>query len=93
MSELARLDRLFVCDELKIDAPKTKHLVQSLQQLKQDDVLIVSDTIDESLSLSARNLYKVNVCDVKHLDPVILVGHEAVIMTTQAVKQVEEWLQ
>ena len=92
LSELVRQERLLVCDDLKIKAPKTKDLAAKLNKLDRTDVLIVSDDEDRNLSLSARNLVGVHVCTTSGLDPVSLVDHEAVIMTTQAVKQVEEWL-
>ena len=92
LSELARQERLLVCDDLKMEAPKTKDLIAKLNQLDRADVLIVSDGEDRNLSLSARNLGSVHVCSATGLDPVSLVDHDAVIMTSQAVKQVEEWL-
>ena len=55
--------------------------------------MIVNDSADENLSLSARNLHNVHVLDARHIDPVSLVGFDVVVMTSQAVKQVEEWLQ
>ena len=92
LSELVRQERLLVCDDLKLKAPKTKDLAAKLNKLDRADVLIVSDDEDRNLSLSARNLVGVHVCTTSGLDPVSLVDHEAVIMTTPAVKQVEEWL-
>ena len=93
LSELLRQERLLVCDELGMDQPKTKELVDRLKRINRPDVLIVSDNVDQNLSLSARNLNKVQVCGASQIDPVSLVGYESVIMTTQAVKQIEEWLQ
>jgi len=93
LSELARQDRLVVCDDFTMDAPKTKDLVTRLKKFDQGSVLIISDSIDKNLSLSARNLHRVDVCNVNQMDPVSLVGFETVVMTTPAVKQVEEWLQ
>ena len=93
LSELARQERLLPCDELSMDEPKTRELVTKLKNIKQEDVLIIGTTVDENLSLSARNLHRVGVCTVAQVDPVSLIGHEAVIMTSEAVKQVEEWLQ
>ncbi len=92
-SELTRQDRLWVCDDLSISAPKTKELVNKLKQLGAEDVLIVQEEVDEHMLLSARNLHRVNICSVTQLDPVSLVGHERVVMTSGAVKKVEEWLQ
>lgn len=93
LSELVRQDRLVVCDELNMDVPRTKELAGKLKTIEREDVLIVNEKADENLNLSARNLHKVYVCDAGHIDPVILIGYEAVIMTSKAVKQVEEWLQ
>jgi large subunit ribosomal protein L4 len=42
--------------------------------------------------LSARNLPGVAVSDVHGLDPVSLVGSDAVVMTVDAVRRVGEWL-
>ncbi|WP_117086085.1 50S ribosomal protein L4, partial [Klebsiella pneumoniae] len=45
-----------------------------------------------SLLLAARNLYKVDVRDVTAIDPVSLIAFGKVVMTAEAVKQVEEML-
>ena len=76
-----------------MDAPKTSDLAAKLKKFNQESILIVSDSVDENLSLSARNLHKVDVMEVRQMDPVSLVGYEMVVMTTRAVEQVEEWLQ
>ena len=93
LSELARQGRLLVCDDLKVDAPKTRDFVAKLQKLGVEDVLIVTEQLDENLILASRNLFKVELSDVKGLNPLALVGHENVVMTSAAIKQVESWLQ
>jgi len=93
LSELARQDRLIVCDEFKLDAPKTKDFAAKLKNLGLEDVLIVTDQLDDNLLLASRNLFKVEISDVKGLNPVVLIGHEKVMMTSAAIKQVEAWLQ
>lgn len=92
-SELTRQDRLWVCDDLSVSAPKTKELANKLKQLGALDVLIVQESVDDHMLLSARNLHGVNICSVNQLDPLSLVGHERVVMTSGAVKRIEEWLQ
>ncbi len=92
LSELVRQDRLVVVDGFGVEAPKTKQLVGKLKELGLDDVLIVTEQADESLYLAARNLYHVDVRDSEELDPVSLVGYEKVLMTTEALKKVEERL-
>jgi large subunit ribosomal protein L4 len=89
LSELVRQDRLVVVDGLQVDAPKTKELAEKLTALGVDDVLIVVTELDENLALASRNIPKVGICEVSAIDPVILVGSEKVLMTVDAVKQVE----
>lgn len=94
LSELVRQDRLVVVNELKLEDHKTKSLVAKLKELGLDKALIVTAEFDENLFLAARNLYKVEVCQpgTSLFNPVNLVGFEKVVMTSDAVKKVEEML-
>lgn len=92
LSELVRQERLIVVEKFGVEAPKTKELVAKLNELELNDVLIVTPEIDENLFLSARNLYKVDVRDVQGIDPVSLIAFEKVLITADAVKQLEESL-
>ncbi|KLV09771.1 MULTISPECIES: 50S ribosomal protein L4 [Photobacterium] len=92
LSELVRQERLVVVDSFSIEAPKTKALVAKLKELELTDALIVTGELDENLFLAARNLYKVDVRDAKAIDPVSLIAFDKVVMTADAVKQVEEML-
>ncbi|MDM7862260.1 50S ribosomal protein L4 [Alteromonas sp. ASW11-36] len=92
LSELVRQDRLVVVESFGVDSPKTKGLLAKLNELELKDVLIVTPEVDENLFLSARNLYKVDVRDVQGVDPVSLIAFEKVLMTADAVKQLEEAL-
>lgn len=94
LSELVRQDRLVVVNELKLEDHKTKSLVAKLKELGLDKALIVTAEFDEKLFLAARNLYKVEVCQpgTSLFNPVNLVGFEKVVMTSDAVKKVEEML-
>ncbi|MFZ7096886.1 50S ribosomal protein L4 [Luteimonas dalianensis] len=93
LSELNRQGRLMVVESFDIDAPKTSGLVA---RLKEFDLgkrpLIVTEEASENLYLSARNLPYVEIRDVQGLDPVALVGADNVLITTDAVKKIEEWL-
>ncbi|MDP5255630.1 MULTISPECIES: 50S ribosomal protein L4 [unclassified Vibrio] len=92
LSELVRQERLIVVDNFSVEAPKTKELVAKLKELELNDTLIVTGEVDENLFLAARNLYKVDVRDVAGIDPVSLIAFDKVLMTADAVKQVEEML-
>jgi len=91
-SELARQERLVVVESFAVDAPKTKGLVAKLAQYKLDNVLIVTEELDENLYLSSRNLAGVGICDAVGIDPVALIGYEKVLVTVPALKKVEEML-
>jgi large subunit ribosomal protein L4 len=92
LSELVRQDRLIVVEKFTVETPKTKELISKLKEFELKDVLIVTSEVDENLFLSARNLYKVDVRDVQGIDPVSLIAFEKVLMTVDAVKQLEESL-
>jgi large subunit ribosomal protein L4 len=97
VSELLRQDRLVAVDDFKVDGAKTKSLVQKLDKLGamgngKPDVLIVTEDVDQSLYLSSRNLYRVDVRDAAAIDPVALIKHEKVIMTVGALKRLQEAL-
>ncbi len=92
LSELLRQERLVTIDGFRIEAPKTRALVEKLKGLGASDVLIVTDSSDDNLFLSARNLHHVDVLPVQGVDPVSLVRHEKVIMTLSALKRFEEML-
>jgi large subunit ribosomal protein L4 len=93
LSEMRRQDRIVVCDDVIVPEPRTKELVQLLGSLGVEDAVIVTHVYDQNLWLAARNLHRINVCEVRELDPVVLVGHEKAVVTSDAVKQIEEWLQ
>jgi large subunit ribosomal protein L4 len=93
MSELIRLERLSIVETFAIDMPKTSNLLKQLADLKiGTNVLIITETVEENLYLSARNLPYVDVRDVAAIDPVALIRSEKVLITVGALKQFEELL-
>ena len=92
LSQLAREDRLKVVDKFSVDAPKTRLLAQKVKDLGLDQVLVITDGVDQNLYLSSRNLANVMVLDVAHADPVSLVQSRNVLLTRGAVAKFEEML-
>ena len=92
LSELVRTGRLVTIDEMAFPAPKTKVLAEKLARLDMADVLIVDAEVSDGLMLSARNIPHVDVCEVKDLNPVRLLSHEKVLMTSAAAEKVQGWL-
>lgn len=91
-SELLRSNRLQVVNEINIDKPNTKSVLALTKQLKVEDVLLVTELLDENLYLSARNLYHVGVTDVDGIDPVSLIGYKNIVLTQGALAKIEAWL-
>lgn len=92
LSQLVREDRLSVVDSFNVETPKTKLLVQKLKGMGFDDVMIITDNLDENLYLSSRNLPNVRVVKPGQADPVSLIRSRNVLMTKGAVQKIEEML-
>ncbi len=91
-SQLVRDGRLSVIDGLSVDAPKTKLLAQKIKAMGMDHVLIITDSLDENLYLSSRNLPNVLVVEAHQADPVSLVRFPKVLVTRGAIAKIEEML-
>lgn len=90
-AELVRQDRLLVVDEMLIEAPKTKDMMAKLEGLlgSVNGVLIVVAEIADNLLLSTRNIPNVDLVDTAGINPYVLIGYEKIVMTKDAVKEVE----
>jgi large subunit ribosomal protein L4 len=92
LSQLAREDRIRVVEEFKIDAPKTKMLAQKVKAMGFDQVLVLTDELDQNLLLSSRNLTNVQVMSVRNANPLALVRSATVLLTKSALAKLEELL-
>jgi large subunit ribosomal protein L4 len=92
LSQLAREDRIRVVEEFKIDAPKTKMLAQKVKAMGFDQVLVLTDELDQNLLLSSRNLTNVQVMSVRNANPLALVRSGTVLLTKSALAKLEELL-
>lgn len=93
LSELNRQGRLTIVEKFEVTETKTSAFLKKLGEYELGKrPLIVTEEGSDHLFLSARNLPYVQVRDVQGLDPVSLVGADSVLITTDAVKKIEEWL-
>ncbi len=90
LSQLAREGRIAVVEDMNLDAPKTKLLVEKIKSMGLDSVLVLTENFNENLYLASRNLPKVAVVEPKHADPVALVHFDKIIVTKAAMAQLEE---
>ena len=91
LSELNRQGRLKVVESFGIDKVSTKDLSAKLKDYT-GRTLILTESVDQNLYLSARNLPHLAVMDVAAMDPVSLVDADTVLVTVESVKKIEEWL-
>jgi large subunit ribosomal protein L4 len=92
LSELVRQERLVVVDEFSVSAPRTKELLSKLNEVDAEDALIITENFDENLMLASRNLYRVDARALNEVEPVSLIGYEKVVITSAALKALEEKL-
>ena len=92
LSQLVRENRLSVVESFKMDVPKTKVLAAKLKDMGLDEVMIITDSMDENLYLSSRNLAHVRVVEAGHADPVSLMRFSNVLVTRGALTKMEEML-
>ena len=94
-SELIRLQRLHVVDDFTVATPKTSEALSKLDQLglRSAYIIVDSDKADENLYLSVRNLACVDVDETDAISLLNLISYEHVVITEDAIKTVEAWLQ
>ncbi|MCD7839358.1 MAG: 50S ribosomal protein L4 [Erysipelotrichaceae bacterium] len=86
-------EELTVLDKLTVEAPKTKTMVKVLENLEATrKTLIVMDSVDDNVALSARNIPGVKVIDSKGLNVYDILDSNKLVMTEEAIKAVEEVL-
>jgi len=91
-SELHRQERLVLVDDFQLEAPKTKIFVEKVKSMGISNALVIVESFDENLWLSARNLHGFEVCLTNQINPISLIEFENVIVTSNALKIIEERL-
>ena len=91
-SELVRQNRLVAIEKPVLEKPKTKEIANFLKEFSLSKVLIIIDELDMNLYLSARNIPNVDVITVREINPVNLIKSHKVAVTSEALKQIEEWI-
>ena len=92
LSQLVRDERLIIINDFNVDTHKTKAFREKLIALGLDEVMLITNNVDENLYLSSRNLPHVSVVEVKNIDPVSLLKFQKILLTTEGLKNLEELL-
>ncbi|MDC3414641.1 50S ribosomal protein L4 [Aquibacillus sp. 3ASR75-11] len=86
-------DDIVVLDNIAIDAPKTKEVVNLLQALNvEGKALIVTTEKNETVFRSANNLPNVKVLSVSEVNVLDLLTHDKLIVTKEAAEKAGEVL-
>jgi len=92
VSELIRQQRLILISELGVSEAKTRVMNTRLNEIGVNDALILTDGLDSTVYLAARNIPNIQVMDVAIVDPLSLVQQEHVVIDQAALKKLEERL-
>jgi large subunit ribosomal protein L4 len=92
LSSKNRDGKIIVVAKLELDAAKTKLMAQALAELKVNSAVIVISANNDTIERAARNLPKVKVLRVEGINVYDLLRHEHLILTQEALQQLEERL-
>ncbi|MXS84980.1 50S ribosomal protein L4 [Nitrosomonas sp. HPC101] len=92
-SQLLRNNKLVAIDEFQVETTKTKKFLQKLKSYQLENVMIITDEIDENLYLASRNVPNIKIVEVSLIDPVSLLSYDNVVITREAVSKIENILQ
>jgi len=94
LSEKATDKEIMIVDNFKLETPKTKDMLEILTNLKVNDkkVLIVAKELDENLILASRNLGNIILLEADEINVLDIVATNVMIVTEDALKEIEEVL-
>ena len=91
LSAKARDEELMVLQELKLDKPRTKEMVQILTALGVDSsALIVTGEPEDNVVKSGRNLVGIKTLPASLLNVVDILSYKMLLMTVAAVRRAEQ---
>ncbi len=83
-------NKLVVVDSLALAEAKTKEMQKVLTNLKADKALVVTADDDQKVVLSARNIADVQTATVNTINVYVVMKHNTVVVTKDAVASIEE---
>lgn len=91
---VAKLNDFVVVEDLLVKTPKTKEFLNLLAVLKLENtkVLVIDSNLDENLILSSRNLNNVMLMSVAEINVLDLIAANKILITKDALKEIEEVL-
>lgn len=82
--------KMIVVDNISFDAPKTSKMVEFFDKLGAKKPLVVTESVDKNVYLSARNIEKAAVTYADLINVYELLKHDNLVISESALKRVEE---
>lgn len=93
LSSKAAEGKLVVLDEAKLAEPKTKALAGALDKLGWGSTLVITGVeVERNFGLAARNLQTIDVLPAQGLNVYDILRRDTLVLTQDAVRQIEERL-
>lgn len=92
LSICASENKIFILDDLKLDAPKTKLVSDILNnlKLKNSKTLIGVDAIEKNLKLASRNIPNVNLKRVSDINCYDVLEADFLVLTRKSLEKLEQ---
>ncbi len=82
--------KMIVVDDISFDAPKTSKMIEFFDKLGARKPLVVTETVDKNVYLSARNIEKAAVTYADLINVYEIIKHDNLVISESALKRVEE---
>ena len=82
--------KFVVVDSLSLPEVKTKEMIQICENLKANNALVVLDSVDKNVILSARNIPTLKTAGVNTINVYDILKHDTFVVTKAAVAQMQE---
>ena len=89
-----KVSDMIIVDDIKLATPKTKEMLSLLKNLNLDSnkVLVIVKELDENIILASINIENVILIDSNEINVLDLIAAEKVLITKEAINQIEEVL-
>ena len=88
-----KLKEIIALDKLELESNKTKEMLEVLKNIKADkNILIVVAELTDNVILASRNIPKVVLLTASEINVLDLMAADNLVITTDAIKMVEEVL-
>ena len=92
LAQLNRTGNLLVVSDFQCQSLKTKDFLVKMRELELSNALIIMHEVGENEYLASRNVHDFYLTDTCSIDPVNLLRYERVLITTEAIKMLEDQL-